>query len=107
MELSVHNLSYFQLRGTDNILADAVSHLKMLQIYTEPLENPKTVALSNTEECIAEVVANKIKTLSTDRLHAKQRKDTNCRNLATQLCHKNRNSFNLVMISADGLLHKQ
>ena len=75
----------------------------MLEMYTEPLENPN----SNTEECIEEVVANKVQTLSTDRLWAEQKKDTNCRNLVAQLQHKNRNSFNPVMISMDGLLQKQ
>ena len=71
----------------------------MLEMYIEPLENPKTAALNNTEECIAEVVANKIQTLSTDGLHAGQTKDFNCRNSAAQSHHKNRNSFNPVMIS--------
>ena len=62
--------------------------LKILEIYTEPLKIPKTAALSNTEECIAEVDANKIQTLSPDKLCAEQRKDTNCSNLADQSYHR-------------------
>ena len=73
MELSDYNLTFIHIKDTDNILADAISRLKMLEIYTETLENPKTVALSYTEECIAKKVANNILTLRTDRLHAKQK----------------------------------
>ena len=80
---------------------DAISRLRWWKIYIEPIENPKTAALRNT----AEVVANKIQTLSTDRLHAEQKKETNYRNLAAQSHCKN--SFNLDMISVDGLPQKQ
>ena len=73
MELSDYILTFVYIKGTDNIPMDAISRLRMLEIYTEPLENPKAVALSNTEECIAEVVENKIQNLGTDRLHAKQK----------------------------------
>ena len=52
------------------------------------------------------MVANKIQTLSTDRLLAKQKKEINGRNLAVQSQCKNRKSFNPVMISTDGLLQK-
>ena len=103
MELYDYNLTFVCIKGTDNILADAISRLKTLDINMELLENHKTAALNNAEECITEVVANKIQTLNTDRHHAEQNKDINCKNVATQLHHKNRNSFNLVMISTDGL----
>ena len=82
MELSDYNLTSVYIQGTNNILACAISKLKTLEIYTDLLENPKTAAISNTEICIVEVVANKIQTLSTERLHAKQTEDTNCRNSA-------------------------
>ena len=72
----------------------------------DSLENPITAAL-NIEECIAEVLSYKIQTLRTDTLCAKQEKGINCINLAAQSHHKNRNSSNLVMISADGLLQKE
>ena len=60
LELSAGNLTFVHIGGTDNVLVDTISRLKMPEIYTKPLENPKTAALSNTEECIAEVVANNI-----------------------------------------------
>ena len=107
VELSDYNLTSVPIRGTDGILADAIYRLKMQELYMEPLENPKTAALNNTEEYIVEVVANKFQTLSTDRLYAEQKKETNCRNLAAQSPCKNRNSFNPVMISTDGPLQKQ
>ena len=70
MELSDYYLTFVHIKGTDNILADSISRLKMLEIYTDPLENPKTAALGNKEKCIAEMVARKIQTLSTDSRHA-------------------------------------
>ena len=46
MELSDHNLTFVYIKGTDNILVDAISRLKMLEIYTEPLENAKMQQLT-------------------------------------------------------------
>ena len=57
--------------------------------------------------CIAGMVITDIQTLNIDRLHAKQKKDIHCGNLATESYINNKNSFNLVMISPDGLLQKQ
>ena len=48
----------------------------------EPIQNERTDAHNSTEESIAEVVANKIQTVNTGRLHAEQKKDSNCRNFA-------------------------
>ena len=62
MKFSDYNQTFIHIKGTDNIQMDTISRLKTLEIYTHPLENPKTAALNNTEECIAEVVANKIQT---------------------------------------------
>ena len=39
----------FYMKGSNNILADAISRLKTLDIYGEPLESPKT---SNMTNCI-------------------------------------------------------
>ena len=60
VELTDYDLTFVYIRGTGNILAD--TRLKTLDIYIEPLENPKTAASNNTEECITQVVANKIQT---------------------------------------------
>ena len=57
--------------------------------------------------CTAEVVTKDILNLSIDRLCAKQKKVMSCRSLAAQSHHKNKNTFNPVIISPDGLLQKQ
>ena len=101
MELSDYRITSVHIKGSNNILADAISRSR------DPLENPKTTVANDTDECITYVLTNKLQTLSKDKLHAEQRKDITCRNLAVQSYHKNRNSFNLVMNSADGLLQKQ
>ena len=107
MELSYYSLTFVHIKASNNILADAISRIKTLDIYRDPLQYPTTTVINDIEECIAEVVATKIQTFSSDRLCAEQKKDINCRNLAEQLHNKSRNSFNPVMISADGLLQKQ
>ena len=107
MELSDYNLTFAHIKGSNNILGDAISKVKTLDIYRDPLENPKLAATRDTEECIAEVVTNNIQTVSVDRLWTEQRKDINCRNLAAHLYHKNKDSFNSLMISAEGILQKQ
>ena len=107
MELSDYSLTFIHIKGSNNILAATIFRLKTLDINKNSLENPKTTTINDTEECIAEVMANEIQTLSNDRLHAEQKKDMNCRKVAAQSYHKNRNSFNLVIISADSLLLKQ
>ena len=104
MELSDYNLICVHIKGSNNILANAISRSKTLFIYRDPLENLKT---SNTMNCIAEVVTTDIQTLGIDRLCTKQKEVINCRNLAAQSHYKNKNSFNSVMISPDGLLQKQ
>ena len=85
MELISYNLIFVHVKGGNNILADAISRLKTLEIYKDPLENPKTITINDTE--VEEVVA-KIQTLSKGRLCAKQKKDINCRNSAAQSHHK-------------------
>ena len=55
MELSDYNLTFIYIKGSKNILSDAISRLKTLDIYKEPLDNPNT---SDTITCIAEMVNN-------------------------------------------------
>ena len=45
-----YNLTFVHIKGTDNILVDAISRLKTRDIYMKPPENPKTAAPNNTEE---------------------------------------------------------
>ena len=107
MELSDYNQTFIHIKSTENILMDAISRLKILDIYIEPLDNVKT-ALNDTKECIVEVGANELQALSVNRLlHARQKKDIHCRDVAAQAHCKNRNSFTPAMISTAGLLQQQ
>ena len=56
---------------------------------------------------IAEMVTLNIQTFNIDKHHTRQKKDIRYRNLVAQLHHKDKNTFNPVMISSDGLLQKQ
>ena len=60
---------FVQIKGSNNILADAISRLKTLDIYKEPSDNPNT---SDTMTCIEEMVSSDIQTLRIDKLHAEQ-----------------------------------
>ena len=42
MELSDNTLILAQFKDSSNILADAISRLNTLDVYRDPLENPKT-----------------------------------------------------------------
>ena len=95
---------FVYIKGSNNILADAISRLKTLDIYKDLLEYPKT---SDTMTCITERVSSDIQTLSIDKLCAEQKKDINCMNVAAQSHHKNKNTLNPVMVLSDGLLQKQ
>ena len=54
IELSDYNLFFVHIKGSNNILVDAISRLKTLDIYRDPLENPKSTAAIETEECATE-----------------------------------------------------
>ena len=104
LELSDYNLMFIHIKGSNNILADAISRLMTLEMYTDPLEYPKT---SDTMTCVAEVVTTDIQNLGINKQCLEQKKDIHCRNFAAQSHCMNKNSFNAVMISPDGLLQKQ
>ena len=72
MELLYYNLMFIHTKGNDNILADAISTLKTLDIYKDPLDYPQT---SDTMTFTAKMVTTNIQTLSTDKPHTKQKKD--------------------------------
>ena len=88
-------------RGSNSILADAISGLKTLDIYKDSLDYPIS---SDTMTCIVQMVTAYIQTLSINKPHAKQKKDIHCKNLTAQSHVKNKNTFHPVMISPDGLL---
>ena len=41
MELSDYNITFVHIKGSNNILTDAISRLNALDIYKDPLENKK------------------------------------------------------------------
>ena len=46
-----YNITFFHIKGKKQFMADAISRLKTLKIYKEPLENPKISVVSNTQTC--------------------------------------------------------
>ena len=68
MELPHYKLTFIHIKGSNNIVVDAISRLKTLDIYKEPLDNPNT---SDTMTCIAEMASSNIQTLSIYKLCAK------------------------------------
>ena len=61
MEVSGRNLTFFHNKGSNNILPNTISRLKMLDINKDSLENAKRAAVKDKEECIVEVVATRNK----------------------------------------------
>ena len=90
MELTDYNITFVHIKGKNNVLADAISRLKKLNIYKEPLENPKTPVVSNTQENVLEICATDMHTMGNTMLHTEQRWDIMYRKLASQLCHGNK-----------------
>ena len=54
-----------------------------------------------------EVNASKIHIKNSNVLHAEQKSDITCKKIASQSNHSNKNIFNTVIISADGILQKK
>ena len=106
MKLAGYNITFVHKKGSNNILADGISRLKMLDIYKDPIEDPKKIKVSNIEH-ITEVDASKKHTLNSNVLHAEQKWDTTCKNLTSQSHYCSKNTFNTVIISPNGILQKQ
>ena len=53
MELAEYNITFVHIKGKNNVLADNISRLN---IYKEPLENPKTQVVNNTQKTLWEYV---------------------------------------------------
>ena len=70
--------------GQQNILADAISMLKMLGIYRDPTEDPKMLKASNLKQHVTKVNINKIHTLNNNVLCAEQKWDITCKKFASQ-----------------------
>ena len=69
MELLDYNLKFIYFKGSNNILVNAISRLKTLDIYRDQLQDPKP---SNTMKYVTEVVTTNIQALSIDKLHNEQ-----------------------------------
>ena len=41
---------FVHIKGKHNVLADAISRLKTLNIYEDPLENTETQVFNNTQQ---------------------------------------------------------
>ena len=68
MELADYNITFVQIKGKHNILVDAISRLKTLNIYEEPLENPNAQVVNNTQQVVTEVCATSMHIISIDTL---------------------------------------
>ena len=73
MELEDCNATFAHIKGKDNVLADAISRLKTLDIHKELLENLKTPAVSNTKGLVMEIRATNMHTLGTAMLCTEQK----------------------------------
>ena len=57
VELADYNITFVHIKGKNNVLADAISRLKTLNIYQEPLENPKAQVGNYAQEGVTEICA--------------------------------------------------
>ena len=55
MELVDYNIALIQIKGSNNILADAISRLKTLEIYSDLIDNPKMLKAIDLQQDITEV----------------------------------------------------
>ena len=80
MELADYNIMSVHIEGNHNILTDAISRLKTLNICEEPLENSKAQVLCNAQQISVEVCATSMYTTSIDILCNEQKQDKMCKN---------------------------
>ena len=87
IELADYNITFVYIKGKDNVLTDAITRLKPLNINKEPSETTKVPVASNAQENVMETHATDMHTISITMLHTEQKWDIMCRKLALQLCH--------------------
>ena len=98
MELADYNIMFVHIKGKNNVLVDAISMLKILNIYKELLENPKkTQVFSSTQAIVMEINVTSMLTISISMLHTEQKWDKTGRKLVSQICHGNKSSFKSVI----------
>ena len=69
MELADYDIKFIHIKGKHNILVDAISMLKTLNIYKEPLENPKVQVVNNVQQVVAVGCATSMHTIGIDMFH--------------------------------------
>ena len=104
MELADYNPMVVHIKGKNYGLVDAIFRLKTLNIYKEPMQNPKIQVANNTQEIVMEICATNMDNISTSILCTEQLWDKPCRKLATQICCGNKSSFKSVIISVSGIV---
>ena len=68
MELVGYYITFAQIKGKNNILEDAISRLKMLEIYKDSIEDTKMLKASALQQHITQVNTNKIHNLNSNEL---------------------------------------
>ena len=106
MGLADYSTMCVYTKGKNNVLANAISMLKTLNIYTEQCENLKTPVVSKTQEIIMKICATDMHTINTSMFHTEQKWNKTCRELVSQILHCNKNSFKSVIMSAGSILQK-
>ena len=53
--LNIYKEPFVHITWKQNILADIISSLKMLNIYKEPSENPQAQIVSDSQSVVAEI----------------------------------------------------
>ena len=101
LELQQYSIKFQHVAGKDNIVADAISHLKTANLY----EEPKDWEVSKTPESIDDVMENLILEIhsdsvssinipvNSDSLIAQQRSDKFYKNKVKQLHHQPKSDF--------------
>ena len=60
--MAAYKITFGNIKGSKNVLADAISRLNTLGIYKDPIEDPKMLKASNLQHQMTEVNTNKIHT---------------------------------------------
>ena len=80
MKLADYNITFVYIKGSNNIITDAISSLKMLDICRDPIENARMKKTSNLQQQATKVNTNKIHPLNSNVLCAEQKQDNTCKN---------------------------
>ena len=68
IKLADCNIIFVHIKCKNNVLVDAISRLKTLNIYKEPLESPNAEEVNNTQQVVMEICTTSMHTISIGRL---------------------------------------